>query len=73
VLFTSFMLGDKFEKYHIVWLYSHIPFETQTDRITEWLRLEGTFGSRLVQQPLLKQVHVQSVAQDHVQTAFEYL
>ena len=42
-------------------------------RNTERLRLEGTSGGHIVQPALLKQGHLELVAQDHVQTAFEYL
>ncbi|KAK4823251.1 hypothetical protein QYF61_000218 [Mycteria americana] len=41
--------------------------------ITEWSKWEGTSGGHLVQPPLLKQSHLETVAQDPSQTAFEYL
>jgi len=45
---------------------------TESLKITEWLRLEGTFGG-LVQPPLLKQGHLEVVPQGCVQIAFGYL
>lgn len=52
-----------------IMLYLPIPASPfQYHRITEHLRLEETARDQLVQPPLLKQV-----AQDHVQSAFEYL
>jgi len=38
-----------------------------------WLRLEGTSGGDLGQRPLLKQGHLDPVAQVCVQMAFEHL
>uniref|UniRef100_A0A8C0ES58 receptor protein-tyrosine kinase n=1 Tax=Bubo bubo TaxID=30461 RepID=A0A8C0ES58_BUBBB len=38
-----------------------------------WLRLERSSGGHLVQCPLLKQGHLELVAHNHIQTAFEYL
>lgn len=35
--------------------------------------LERTYGDHLVQNPLLKQVHPEQVAQDLVQVGFDYL
>lgn len=45
-----------------------------SQRITGCLRLQGTSGGHLqmVQLSLLKQRYVEMVAQDHIQTAFEY-
>lgn len=43
----------------------------RNDRITEWLRLEETLRSHLLQ--ALKQGQPEQVAQDHVQVAFEDL
>lgn len=42
----------------------------QNPRITEWLRWEGTSGDYPV---LFKQVHLEQVAQKHIQLVFNYL
>jgi len=52
---------------------SRFAHETELQKLMGWLRLEGTTGGHLVEPPLLKQGQLEQVAQDHVQTAFEYL
>jgi len=42
-------------------------------RITEWLTMEGTFWRSCGPTTLLNQGHLETVSQDHVQMAFEYL
>lgn len=44
----------------------------QIHSMTGWLRLEGTSGQSHISL-LLMQGHVQLIAQEHVQTAFEYI
>lgn len=53
----------------------HLQMHTSAifHRILEWLTLERTSGDQVVQQPLLKQWHLEPVAQGHIQTAFKYL
>lgn len=41
--------------------------------VTEWLRLEGTCGGRLVQPPCTSKATQEPIAQDCAQTAFECL
>ena len=50
-------------------IHHNIHHSFSIHRITEWFRLQGTSDPT----PLLKQGHVEQVAQDHVQMAFEYL
>lgn len=52
-------------------LNNQIHIFSQMKRTTEWLRLAGTSGGRLVQPPA--QAHFEFVAQDCVQMVFECL
>ena len=53
------------------WFYSFI-FDNFYHRFSECLRLKGVSGGHLFQPLVLKQRHLDLVAQDHIQMAFEY-
>jgi len=54
------------------WSFALLQAESESHRITEGLRLEGTSGV-IWSTPPLKQGHLEQAVQDHVQAVFEYL